>query len=710
MDYKALKKEWLAAGEIPNWMSSNGVQLFCEKYSFNNDTYKQRIQAGAGYLASNSPNVYPDWWHEDAYTAGKDYAQVFFNVQWDGFVTGSTPLIANGGTDRGMTVSCSGQYMRPTIYHSNDAVTELAVLTKYGHGTSVCIDDWPCAGTDIGDGNYSKGVMPIIKKLIAEIDEVSQGVRRGSAAYYLSIDHGDFYTVAQHLHENPDSNNVGWLISDEFIERLKAGDKEAIARWNKVIYVRMTKGKGYICKIDNFNRTMAEAFKRDAEVFRGSNLCVAPETKILTDRGYQTISELVGQEVNVWNGEEWSGVVVQKTGENQKLVKVKLKDADRRYNLTCTPYHKFYLSDGSMVRASELKRGDALLAWSDYLGVDQQHYVVSVRDEGRVGDTYCFTESKRGMGVFNGILTGNCIDMNLPSSDKLTFTCVLLSLNLLECRNWPKNLAKIAHLMQDANVTGYLKQIESLSEHNRLAMQKAYNFTKRYRAVGTGTYGFHSLLMKERIVWGSLDSFYLNAKIFKQIHAEIADVNRWLAATLGEPEGCVGLGIRNATTTAGQPTKSSAELSKGSPSESINPQTALVKIKESSGGELVRIDTVFLDYLKENGLYTDELIRKVAKNKGSVQGIDEIPKDMQQVFATAFEVKMEDHLNLCSQRRKYIDNNQSLNLYFTGSDSPESIAGIHKQALLDPECNGLYYCYSMRGGNITRTTECFSCQ
>ena len=75
MDYKALKKDWLAAGEIPNWMSSNGVQLFCEKYSFNNDTYKQRIQAGAGYLASNSPSVYPDWWHEDAYTAGKDYAQ-----------------------------------------------------------------------------------------------------------------------------------------------------------------------------------------------------------------------------------------------------------------------------------------------------------------------------------------------------------------------------------------------------------------------------------------------------------------------------------------------------------------------------------------------------------------------------------------------------------------------------------------------------------
>ena len=617
MDYKALKKKWLAAGEIPDWMSSNGVQLFCEKYSYNNDTYRQRIQAGADYLAANSPSVYPDWWREDAYTAGKDYAEVFFNVQWDGFVTGSTPLIANGGTDRGMTVSCSGQYMRPTIFHSNDAVTELAVLTKYGHGTSVCIDDWPCAGTDIGDGNYSKGVMPIIKKLIAEIDEVSQGVRRGSAAYYLSIDHGDFYAVAQHLYENPDSNNVGWLISDEFIERLKAGDKEAIARWNKVMYVRMTKGKGYICKIDNFNRTMAEAFKRDGEVFRGSNLCVAPETKILTDRGYQTISELVGQEVNVWNGEEWSSVVVKKTGENQKLVKI---ITDIGQELECTEYHRFFVQNDyrgvpACKRAFELKAGDKLikfnlpviqgtktleyaydngffsadgtvqknskliylfhgkrdlaphiksvskwnvnddlLRWTgaskfgslqtkffvpsaeysiesrlewlagyldgdgtvarngtneslqcvtinydfavdvqnmlqelgvaakitkgneagyrempknDGLGssamywckdsyrilinsVDLQHLtelglkchrltwtarkpqrsasrfvqVVDVVDEGRYDDTYCFSEQKRGMGMFNGILAGNCIDMNLPSSDKLTFTCV----------------------------------------------------------------------------------------------------------------------------------------------------------------------------------------------------------------------------------------------------------------------------------------------
>lgn len=575
VDYKELKKELLAAGEIPPWMSSNGVQLFYEKYSYKGDTYNQRITSGSNALARHAPPVYPEWWEQDPYTKGKTWAEVFKAVQIDGFLTESTPAISNGGTNRGMTVSCSGQHMRPTIYHSNDMVTELAVLSKYGHGTSVNLDEWPCAGTPIGDGNFSSGVMPLIKKIISEIDEVSQGVRRGSVAYYINIEHGDFYKVAQHLFEAPDGNNVGWLVSDSFIAKLSDGDEEAIKRFSRVLFVRMAKGKGYICKVDNFNRHLALPFKRDGETFKASNLC---------------------------------------------------------------------------------------------------------------------------------------LDMCLPSSDELTYTCVLLSLNLLEYDNWPKNLPKIAHIMQDCNVSSYLEQLDALSEHNRRAMQKAYAFTSRYRSVGTGVYGFHSLLMKKRIVWGSLDSFYLNGKVFKDIYSQIQEANKWLAVVLGEPSGCKGLGVRNATTTAGQPTKSSAELSKGSPSESINPTPALVKIKESSGGELYRIDTVLLEYLKEQGLYTKELVQKIARNKGSVKGVAEIPENMQRVFATAFEVRMEDHLNLCSQRRKYIDNNQSLNLYFTSNDTEEAIANIHKQALLDDDCGGLYYCYSMRGGTITRTEECVSCQ
>ena len=98
------------------------------------------------------------------------------------------------------------------------------------------------------------------------------------------------------------------------------------------------------------------------EYIRQSNLCVAPETLILTKNGYECISELEGQEIEVWNGEQWSKTTVIKTGENQKLLKI---ETDSGYTLDCTPYHKFYIFDGygrpyKEVRAHELQTGDKL--------------------------------------------------------------------------------------------------------------------------------------------------------------------------------------------------------------------------------------------------------------------------------------------------------------------------------------------------------------
>lgn len=93
-----------------------------------------------------------------------------------------------------------------------------------------------------------------------------------------------------------------------------------------------------------------------------SNLCVAPETPILTDKGYVEIATKVGEKVNVWNGEEFSEVEVAKTGENQELVKVV---TDSGHVLSCTKYHKFYIhdEDGEVieVEAQSLKSGDKLI-------------------------------------------------------------------------------------------------------------------------------------------------------------------------------------------------------------------------------------------------------------------------------------------------------------------------------------------------------------
>lgn len=125
--------------------------------------------------------------------------------------------------------------------------------------------------------------------------------------------------------------------------------------------VRIETGRMY-----SFNATRVNTHTPYNETIHQSNLCVAPETEILTKNGYIQIHELEGSKVDVWNGEEWSEVDVVKTGVDQELMKV---TTGAGHSLECTPYHKFYLFDGygkpyKEVRAADLKVGDKLCKYN----------------------------------------------------------------------------------------------------------------------------------------------------------------------------------------------------------------------------------------------------------------------------------------------------------------------------------------------------------
>lgn len=124
---------------------------------------------------------------------------------------------------------------------------------------------------------------------------------------------------------------------------------------------RLETGRIYVMNIDNAN----EHGSWDAPVYM-SNLCVSPETMLLTKDGYFEISDLIDEDVEIWNGETWSKTKVVKTGCNQKLVNVKLSNG---LDLSCTLYHKWYVWDGKSSargkivekRTHELKQGDKLI-------------------------------------------------------------------------------------------------------------------------------------------------------------------------------------------------------------------------------------------------------------------------------------------------------------------------------------------------------------
>lgn len=329
------------------------------------------------------------------------------------------------------------------------------------------------------------------------------------------------------------------------------------------------------------------------------------------------------------------------------------------------------------------------------------------------------TMNRNKADVFKNLclqVTGSnlCNEVNLPSNDIYTFSCPIINSNLVLWRKFPKNLFKLQLIMQDCNVSGYLDQIDKKKGKSRLFLEKIYNFTKDFRSVGCGTAGFHSLLMKEGITLESFEALALNDEIFSEMRKDTYEASEWLGKVLGVPPRIKESGVsrRNATTMFSPPTKSSAELARETPSEGIGLQTALVKVKEVSGTDIFRIEPQFLKLLKSLGKYDNDVIKSIVDNHGSCQHLDFLTDQQKKVFRTAFELPMEAHLELCAGRQPYFDQQQSINLYFSGSDSDDYITKIHMEAIMNDLINGLYYAYSIRGGKFNRDVSegCTLCE
>ena len=115
--------------------------------------------------------------------------------------------------------------------------------------------------------------------------------------------------------------------------------------------------------------------------------------------------------------------------------------------------------------------------------------------------------------------------------------------------------------------------------------------------------------------------------------------------------------------------------------------------------------------MKEQGIYDDEHIREVNDAKGSVQKVSWLTQHQKDFLRTGFEVRVEDVLQLASDRQPYIDQGQSINLNLTENDSGETIGALHKLAAEDENILTLYYIISMRdAGDIGKNRgECETC-
>lgn len=243
------------------------------------------------------------------------------------------------------------------------------------------------------DGMVYCCVVPTGRILVRNngVAMVCGNTRRGSYAIYTDISHPDIIQFLEMRKPTGDPNlralhlNHGINITDKFMNIITECMKDenyddsweliqpntgkvvevvsAKELWGKILEIRANTGEPYLWFIDTANENLPEFQKAAGLKNNGSNLCVAPETSILTDSGYKEIRALQNTRVKVWNGIEFSEVEIVKTGENQKLVSVVL---DNGMSIDCTLYHKFYVKNHYdkkevEVKASDLKVGDKLI-------------------------------------------------------------------------------------------------------------------------------------------------------------------------------------------------------------------------------------------------------------------------------------------------------------------------------------------------------------
>src|SRR5687768_8702809 len=286
------RKKLQDEGLVPSWYTTAGLQMFEEKYQYEAGSVREQFQRIANTAARHL-----------AYAGMADEGRSnFFSLLWKGWLSPSTPVLANMGTNRGLPVSYSGGYIADSIEGFYNSRRETAILTKHGFGTSAYLGDIRPRGSKISVGGKASGVVPVFKGFVQDMRDVAQGTaRRGAWAGYLPVEHGDFDELADHVLAEPDDANLGWVIPNSFIEKLDAGDKEAIRRYQKALKLKMVTGKGYFLFVDKANEKRPQMYKDLGLDIKASNLC--SEIMLHSDKDHTFTCVL--SSMNVAKYDEW---------------------------------------------------------------------------------------------------------------------------------------------------------------------------------------------------------------------------------------------------------------------------------------------------------------------------------------------------------------------------------------------------------------------
>ena len=300
-----------------------------------------------------------------------------------------------------------------------------------------------------------------------------------------------------------------------------------------------------------------------------------------------------------------------------------------------------------------------------------------------------------------------CSEIILPTNKDRTAVCCLSSLNLEYYDDWKDDklfLRDTAEMLD--NVLQYF--IDNAPD----SISRARYSAMRERSIGVGALGFHAYLQKNLIAFESASAKSANIRMFKHIRSKLDEANKELGQLRGEAPDAVGSGLRFSHLMAIAPNASSSIIM-GNTSPSIEPYRANAYRQDTlSGSSLAKnkwldrfIQTKLAD---DSGLVNqndyNDIWSSIIANDGSVQHLDILDAYQKDVFKTSMEIDQRWVIEHAADRQLYIDQSQSLNLFFRPDANIKYIHACHflawKRGL-----KTLYYCRSEKIGKADKISK-----
>jgi ribonucleoside-diphosphate reductase alpha chain len=309
-------------------------------------------------------------------------------------------------------------------------------------------------------------------------------------------------------------------------------------------------------------------------------------------------------------------------------------------------------------------------------------------------------QKKLGLSIKQSNL---CSEIILPTDKKRTAVCCLSSVNLEYYDEWKNDklfLRDVAEMLD--NVLQYF--IDNAPVHVKRAKYSA----SRERSIGVGALGFHAYLQRNNVAFESALAKSRNMQIFKHIRKGLDDANLQLGAERGEAPDTMGTGRRFSHVMAIAPNASSSIIM-GNTSPSIEPYRANAYRQDTLSGSSLNKNKYLDAIIKEkcendNKLDYQDVWSSIIANDGSVQHFDILDEWQKDIFKTSMEIDQRWIVEHAADRQGYIDQAQSLNLFFRPDVNIMYLHAVHfmawKQGL-----KTLYYCRSEKIGKADKVSK-----